>query len=237
MRVYDLRNITTMSPVRSLPVQTQAGLVDLGFYQAFDKGRLLRWTSDTIATKASALDQVWSRVAAISGGTKTQVVTFSADVVQSSTRYADGGDVSKIISPAEYTDMTYLANLCSRNELTVVAPAELTSATAPVLTLDREGSLAVYVGREACGAPGRDILMFRPTTDEDEGVDVSIITGLLEPILVERTADGTIVFEAYVSHHRKVVAPDEITMICVDLSASMTERCDFADVSRADGCG
>jgi hypothetical protein len=237
MRVYDLRNMTTMSPVLSLPVQTKTGLVDLGFYQAFDEGGLLRWTNDTSVAKVSALDPVCTRVATVSGGTKKQVVTFGADVVQSSTRYADAGDIGKIISPAEYTDMTYLANPCIRNELTVVAPAELASADAPVLTLDREGSLAVYVGREACGSLGRDILMFRPTSDgEDEGVNVSIITGLLEPILAERTADGTIVFEAYGSHHRRMVAPEEITMICVDLSASMTERCDFTDVQHSRTC-
>jgi hypothetical protein len=183
----------------------------------------------------SALDPVWNRVATLSGGTKTQVVTFGVEVVQSNMRYSDAGDIGKIISPAEYTNMTYLANLCSRNELTVVAPAELASADAPVLTLDREGSLAVYVGREACGSPGKDILMSRPTSDgEDEGVDVSIITGLLEPILAERTADGTIVFEAYGSHHRRMVAPDELTMICVDLSASMQECCGFTDVQRSE---
>ena len=114
MRGYALRSMTTMSPVLSLPVQTKAGLVDPGFYQAFEKGGLLVWTSDTSTAKVSALDQVWSRIATISGGTKTQVITFSADVIQSSKRYADGGDISKIILPAEYTNLAYLANLCSR---------------------------------------------------------------------------------------------------------------------------
>jgi hypothetical protein len=42
MRVYDIRNMTTMSSVLSLPVQTKTGLVDLAFYQAFDEGGLLR---------------------------------------------------------------------------------------------------------------------------------------------------------------------------------------------------
>jgi hypothetical protein len=58
MRVYDLRNMTTMSPVLSLPVQTKTGLADLGFYQAFDEGGLLRWTNDTSVAKVSALDPV-----------------------------------------------------------------------------------------------------------------------------------------------------------------------------------
>ncbi|KAE8873449.1 hypothetical protein PTNB73_00081 [Pyrenophora teres f. teres] len=231
MQVYDLRNITTMMPVLSLPVQTTSGLVDVGYYDAFDEGALLGWKNSQSAVRVSVVDQRWNRVATLSGGATVQVVTFNTDTIRSSQRYADGGDVSKIISAAGYTDLTYLASLCSRNGLTVVDPAELASIDAPVLTLDREGSLSVYVGREACGSPGRDILMFRPTLKaEAEAVDVSIITGLLEPILIERAANGTVVFEAYGSHHRRVTSPDEITMICVDLSQSMNTRCDFEDV-------
>ena len=232
MKVYDLRNMITMDPVLSVPVQTPAGLVDLGFFEAFIEGGLLTWTNHTTMIKSSAIDRAWSRIAAISGGATAQVVGFNADMIGSSSHYADGGDINKVISPTEYTDLQYLANLCSRNQLTVTPPAALASASAPVLTLDREGSLAVYVGRAGCGAePGRDILMFRPTSgSEEEGVDVSIITQLLEPILAQRTADGTIVFEAYGDHHRKMIAPDEITMLCVDLSCSMSDRCGFTDV-------
>ncbi|KAA8625902.1 hypothetical protein PtrSN002B_006033 [Pyrenophora tritici-repentis] len=194
MPVYDMQNMTTMMPVLSLPVQTTTGLVAIGYHHAFDEGALLKWTNSQSSVKVSIVDQRWNRVATLSGGTTMQVVAFNADAVRSGQRYADGGDISKIISVAEYSDLTYLANLCSRNGLTVVAPAELPSADAPVLTLDREGSLAVYVGREGCGSPGSNILMFRPTMkNETEAVDVSIITVLLEPILTERTANGTIV--------------------------------------------
>jgi hypothetical protein len=101
-----------------------------------------------------------------------------------------------------------------------------------VLTLDQEGSLAVYIGRAGCGGePGRDILIFRPTSAEDEeGVDVSVITQVLEPIITQRIADGTAIFEAYGDQHRKLVAPDEITMLCIDLSKSMSDRCGFIDI-------
>jgi len=100
-----------------------------------------------------------------------------------------------------------------------------------VLTLDRECSLAVYIGRAGCTEAGRDILIFRPTSaNEEETVDVTIITQVLEPILTQRKADGTAIFEAYGDQHRKVVAPDEIAVICIDLSQSMKERCGFVDV-------
>ena len=232
MKIYDLRNLTTMQPVLSQSVQTTIGLVDAGFHEAFAEQGLLCWTNGDSSKRTSTVDRTWDRIAKVSGGTKTQVLVFNSDAARSSSRYMDGGDVNKIISLAEYTDLTYMANLCSRNQLSVTPPASLASASAPVLTLDRHGSLAVYVGRAACAEAGKDILMFRPryVYEEEESVDVSIITHLLEPILTQRKADGTIVFEAYGDNHRKLTAPDEVTMICVDLSSSMDERCGFTDV-------
>jgi len=231
MKVYDLRNLTTMQPVLSQPVQTKFGLVDAGFHEAFVEQGLLSWTNGDSSKRTSTVDQTWDRIATVSGGTKTQVLVFNSDVIRSSARYVDGGDVSKLISPAEYVDLTYLANLCSRNQLSVIPPAGLASASAPVLTLDRHGFLAVYLGRAGCAEAGRDILMFRPTSpNEEEAVDVSIITQLLEPKLALRKADGSIVFEAYGDSQRMLTAPDEVTMICVDLSSSMSERCGFIDV-------
>jgi hypothetical protein len=197
MRVHDLRNMITMEPVLSVPVQTKAGLLDLGVYKAFQQGGLLRWTNDN----------------------------------DTNTRYTDRGDVTTVVSQAELSELSYLAGLCARNQLSVIPPSALPSATAPVLTLDREGSLAVYIGRADCAEAGRDILIFRPTSArEEENVDVSIVTQVLEPILTQRKADGTAIFEAYGDQHRKLVAPDEIAVICIDLSQSMTQRCGFVDV-------
>jgi hypothetical protein len=100
-----------------------------------------------------------------------------------------------------------------------------------VLTLDREGSLAFYIGRATCVEAGKDILLFTPTSSrEEEGVDVTITTQLLDPILTVRKADGIAIFEAYGDQHRKLVAPEKIAVVCVDLSQSMTDRCGFIDV-------
>jgi hypothetical protein len=112
MKVFDLRNTITMDPVLSVPIQTMSGLVDSGFYNAFVAGGLLTWTTNNNTSKASSLDAVWSRIAILSGGTKAQVVVFNYDSVSSSTRYADRGDISNVISPAEYSELSYLAGLC-----------------------------------------------------------------------------------------------------------------------------
>lgn len=231
MSVYDLRNMITMEPVLSVPVQTKAGLLGPGLLKAFEQGGLLTWTNHNDTAKSSTFDGAWSRMAALSGGTNTQILRFNLDAVKTSIRYVDRGEVNHVIAAAEYTELSYLAGLCARNQLSVIPPSALPSATPPVLTLDREGSLAVYIGRAACAEAGRDILLFRPTSSrEEDGVDVSIITQLLEPILAQRKADGTVIFEAYGDQHRKLVAPDEIAVICVDLSRSMLSRCGFVDV-------
>jgi hypothetical protein len=229
-RVYDLRNAITMEPVRGVPVQTQVGLLETGCYDAFTKNGPLAWTDGRDVTEASTCDDKWSRATILSGGTKSKSVVFDADAATFGHRYANKGDVDEIITKTELTNLQYLASLCSRNGLGVLPPSALSSTTPPVLTLDRQGSLAVYVGRQGCGGDaGKDILMFRPTVGE-EAVDTSIITQLLEPILTRRTADGTAVFEAFGDYHRQLTDPTEAIMFCVDLSNSMSTRCDFLDI-------
>jgi hypothetical protein len=211
----------TMDP--ALSVQTKAGLVDIGFYKAFEQGGLLARTNKNNTAKVSMFDSAWNRVATLSGGTKSRVVRFNFDVVDTSTRYVDHGDINAVISPAEYSELSYLAGLCARNQLSVISLSALPFATPPLLTLDLEGSLAVYIGRATCAEAGKDILLFRPTSSQEEqGVDVSIITQLFDPILAVRKADGTTIFEAYGDQHRKLVAPEEIVIICVAMSQSMT---------------
>jgi uncharacterized protein YegL len=230
VKVHELRNLITMEAVVD-PVQTASGLVDREFFDAFKEGGPLRWINENPVNKASSFDRKLHRACLLSGGVKTCVVGFDIDAVNNNSRYADRGDVSKVIAAAEYSDLHYLSNLCGRNKLGVLHPSALPSADPPVLTLDRAGLLAMYVGRQACGEAGRDINMFRPTsTAVEEAVDVSIITQLLVPILERRNADGTAIFEAFGDQTRQIKDPDEVVVLCVDASASMDDRCGFIDV-------
>lgn len=125
-------------------------------------------------------------------------------------------------------DVNHLAVLCSRNDLTVVSPRRLASASAPSLTLDRDGLGAVYVGRQPCGNPGQDFLIFRPTRGGEMAIDLAIVAQLLSPILALREADGSAILDAIGDlTERKLEIPEEILMICVDCSASMAIRRDF----------
>ncbi|KAI8940672.1 hypothetical protein NX059_001942 [Plenodomus lindquistii] len=136
MPVHDLRNQVTMYPILSAPVHTTSGLLDRGFFNAFQANGPLKWTGGRDTTKSTTPDHAWIRMATVAGGTKSQIVRYNADTIESSGRYADGGDINKVISSAEYTDLHYLANLCSRNQLAVVPPSKLALASPPVLTLD-----------------------------------------------------------------------------------------------------
>lgn len=53
-------------------------------------------------------------------------------------------------------NLHHLAELAERQGLGVVVPSGLPSSEAPVLTLDREGFLAVYLGKAACAEPGKE---------------------------------------------------------------------------------
>ncbi|KAF1351667.1 hypothetical protein EJ07DRAFT_168877 [Lizonia empirigonia] len=233
MRVHDLRNAITMLPVRGIPVQSKAGIVDAGLYEAFSEDGVLNWTNGKDTGKAYSLDRELFRAATLAGGTRAKVVVFNPDAVAFAARYLDE-NIGSVIAQAEFTNLQHLATMCGNNQLSVVPPADLPSASPPVLTLDREGFLAVYVGREGCGgAPGRDILMFRPLVGE-EAVDVSIITQLLVPILERRKTNGTAIFEAYGSHHRQIRDPDEAVVLCVNLSTSMNSRSGFIDIEESE---
>jgi len=59
-------------------------------------------------------------------------------------------------------------------------------------------------------------------------VDVSVITQLLEPILQQRKADGSISLDSLgEAEGKKHTSPSEIIMLCVDCSSSMEEPAGF----------
>jgi hypothetical protein len=89
MKVFDLRNLITMEPVLSIPVQTNAGLLDAGFYKAFQDGSLLIWTNGITITRTTRADAALHRITILSGGTKDRVLGFNLDAIQSSSRYID----------------------------------------------------------------------------------------------------------------------------------------------------
>jgi len=161
-----------------------------------------------------------------------ETIFFDLDALHTAYRYTDAGDLDKVIARQELSDVYHLSALCERNKFAVLPPSALPSSQAPALTLDRDGLLAVFTGRQGCAPPSQDIAIFRPTRGGEHLVDVSIITQLLEPIMKGREADGTSVLDSFGgSQTRKFGVPDEILMLCVDCSASMGGKSDFIDIT------
>ncbi|KAG4437405.1 hypothetical protein IFR05_007130 [Cadophora sp. M221] len=230
MRVLDLRNTFTMESIIR-PVQTSFGLVEQGYYDAFKVGGPLYLKTGELPVDSIPLDHHVKRIALLSGGAVAQIVVFDLNRLSSTSGYAGKGGMNFVIPARELCDLNYLSAVCSRHNLSVLPPAALASADSPALTMDRTGALSVYIGRLPCSQPGKDISIFRPTGGGEETIDVSIVTQLLVPILEAREADGTAIFDAFGDGiRRKFKEPDEIIMVCVDCSSSMSEDSDFTEI-------
>jgi hypothetical protein len=110
----------------------------------------------------------------LGGGIISQITVLDLNILSSIAGYGNLGDIDGVIPFRELSDLSHLSALCARHELSVLAPSMLPSAEAPALTLDREGLLAVYVGRAPCALPGKDISIFRPIKRVEETIDVSL---------------------------------------------------------------
>ncbi|KAK0652494.1 hypothetical protein B0T16DRAFT_387747 [Cercophora newfieldiana] len=227
LKSVNLTNSETMEPI-AFPVDTFLGLMEQGCFDALKSG-IIEFTEDDLNNSLDeiALDGRTKRAASLCDGALLTNTMFDMDVLYSSSRYRDGFDEAQVIDPGD------LANILQWHAVAgfrVAAPAALGTSESPVLTLDRDGSLAVYLGRKSCGTPGQDYVIFRPTQGGDCDVDISIIAQLLEPIIATRVADGTAIFDGeFHAVQRRSDKPDEILMICVDCSGSMKESAGFVD--------
>ncbi|KAE9993630.1 hypothetical protein EG327_004151 [Venturia inaequalis] len=237
LKMVHLCQSETMEPI-AFPVDSNLGLLEQGCFDALSSGVIEFTEAGLGPVSALPLDGRTKRAALLSGGHCTEVLMFDIDILYANDKYTATGKMSgqsQIIDSAEMQDVNYLSVLCSRNELTVVSPRRLASASAPSLTLDRDGLGAVYVGRQPCGNPGRDFLIFRPTRGGEMTVDPAIVAQLLSPIMALREADGSAILDAIGDPaEQKLEIPDEILMICVDCSASMEDRTGFHDVAIED---
>jgi hypothetical protein len=187
MKVLDLRNTFTMEPIANA-VQTPLGLVEEGYYEAFKEGGILYWKTGEQPLSALPLDEKTRRVSLLGGGIISQITVLDLNILSSIAGYGNLGDIDGVIPFRELSDLSHLSALCARHELSVLAPSMLPSAEAPALTLDREGLLAVYVGRAPCALPGKDISIFRPIKRVEETIDVSL--NLLEDYSLFRNCTG-----------------------------------------------
>ena len=73
--------------------------------------------------------------------------------------------------------------------------------------------------------------MFKPTRGGEEAVDVAVVAQILAPVLRAREKDGSSVLDLCGDPDARVCTdPDEILMVCVDISASMGLQTDFDEI-------
>ena len=128
----------------------------------------------------------------------------------------------EVVSPGDLRNLHQLANLCGKVCLSVIRPSLLSSVVPEHLTFDSDGHVAVYTGKAGCAAPGEDTVIFRPLHGE-QTPNTGRVEQLLAPLLQAYEQDGTHVFDVLGSSQTRALAePDEIIVIAVDCSASMS---------------
>ena len=219
----DLRDHRTGEAVMQA-VQTSHGLVEARLFKSFQEGALLAQSHLQSHAVKTDVDAAIARQALLSGGTNVEITVLSLNQLLGNYRYRDAGDVNAAMDLGELSELGHLAELCGRNKLAVHKPSQLSSAVAPCLTFDRNAHLAVYTGEQPCGEPGHSSILFRPQHG-DETIDAGVIEQLITPILQSYEADGTAVFDALGGAAvRRLHAPDEILMFCVDCSVSNSRK-------------
>lgn len=154
-KTLDLRDIETLEPILH-PVQTDFGLIEEGYYNAHLEGSILCWSGGQQLLVSAKTDPQTMRIALQSGGTKPEVTFCSLDTLNSLWRPEYIRDAEGAVGLDRVPDLFTLGALCEQNGLAVAAPSALPSSSAPVLTLDRVGLMAVYVGRAPCAEPGKE---------------------------------------------------------------------------------
>ena len=234
LQVIESRGSVTNEPGTE-PVLTEVGIVEKAYFEAFSPAGVLSENTLQLALSQAHVEGSTSSRSMLGGGARAEILVFCRDLLMNNYTYADGGNILNVMDESELHELHYLAELCGRNKLAVHRSSQLTSAIDPCLTFDRNAHVAVYLGEQGCSEPGRSSLVFRPLTGTTETPDAAVVEQLIEPIIKTYESEGTGVFDHYGGAAvRRLEAPDEILMFCVDCSASMWKETDFAEINEDD---
>jgi ubiquitin-protein ligase/Mg-chelatase subunit ChlD len=230
-KTVDLRDVLTNEIIVD-PIQTDLGLMERGTYNAFQSGGILSHPgAEDVGILSTSPDLPALRAATSNGGVAPEASYYETNTIRASLSIRDLNNHVLEELRGFSRELRYVGMLSDRSGMNVIHPTSLKSAKAPVLTLDRDGYLCVYVGRAACAPPDRDISIFRPVHGSEEAIDVNIVAQLVEPVLRLREHDGTIIFELLSESLRSENAkPTELLMFCVDCSESMDSASDFREI-------
>ncbi|KAK7946998.1 uncharacterized protein PG986_011319 [Apiospora aurea] len=217
LRNYILLDQRTREGLRN-PHQTSQGLMEASLAEYLQTAGLLETDEQQVSIEATNIEPEIVRIALLSGGMASHTVVLSRPEAPNI-----GLDIRE-----EFKDLDHLSEVCARNKLTVHMPGQLASSGAPCLTLDSQALLAVYIDGQGCGIQGNTSTLFRPCRGEEE-IDVASLEQLVAPILRAKQDDATATSDQYSgATAKRLLAPDEILLFCVDTSASMSRYTKFS---------
>lgn len=153
VKTIDLTDADTLQPIRR-PVSSSVGLLEESHFKALQPGGRLHWCNGQSPPILEELDTRAHRLAYLSGGQLSEIVILDLDLVTS--KLQQEKFFLQALDDRSTWNLHHLAEVCQRNGLGVVPPSRLPSSEAPVLTFDRAGFLAVYLGKAACAEPGKE---------------------------------------------------------------------------------
>ena len=164
----DLLNPETLRPILH-PVSTSMGLLEESFFHALHTPGLFENPSEEPPTKSTVADCRPHRLALITGGQVPEVCALNIDhLIAHLHRESTYETAPKQLHAHAYRsylngnghnsiwDLTNLAGLSEANGLAVVAPSDLARTKSPMLSLDKEAYLSVYLGKVPCGDPTKE---------------------------------------------------------------------------------
>lgn len=155
MKTVDLLNASTNQPILR-PVSTSFGLLEEAYFESYREGGILSSVNGQDPPVEDYPDDYSLRTGLLSGACFPEVVSLDIDRLSDGLRRKGNPLVGQKLLDRSLINLESLASLCESGGLSVVAPANLPRSEPPVLTLDRDCFLAVYVGREACGVAGKE---------------------------------------------------------------------------------
>lgn len=155
MTTVDLLNANTNQPVLR-PVSTSLGLLEEAYFEAYQQGGILSWANSQHPPTKEHPDDYSLRIGRLSGACFSEVVAIDIDRLSNDLRRKGNPLFGTNLLDRSLINLDHLASLCESNGFGVVAPSDLPRTEPPILTLDRDCFLAVYVGREACGVAGKE---------------------------------------------------------------------------------
>ena len=163
MKHVGLADAETFQPL-SEPITTNIGVIETAYFKALTEG-MLSGLAHVTKTNPTADELRILKLVQRTGGTMTDITVFESDLLQLAMR--DSPAISQIRPsttvlancPRELNyNFRELSQQSAMGTFAVVPPMNLRmrGVQAPALSLDRDGLMAVFVGRPACAPPHKE---------------------------------------------------------------------------------